>query len=73
MIARIAVLVSGSGTNLQALIDAESRGDIPSGQINLVISDRSGVKALERAEAANSHRSRPAKASDQWAVALHSG
>lgn len=66
MITRIAVLVSGSGTNLQALIDAESRGDIPSGQINLVISDRSGVKALERAEAAGIPTAVvPAKASDQ--------
>lgn len=46
---RIAVLVSGGGTNLQALLDAQKAGKIPSGQISLVVSSRSGVYALERA------------------------
>ena len=48
----IAVLVSGGGTNLQALIDAESDGIIKNGEITLVISSRPGVYALERAEKA---------------------
>ncbi len=47
--ARIAVLVSGSGTNLQALINAHAKGEMPSGEIVLVISSKSGVLALERA------------------------
>lgn len=46
----IAVLVSGGGTNLQALIDAEKRGDIVNGKITCVISSKPGVYALERAE-----------------------
>lgn len=46
---RIAVLVSGGGTNLQALIDAQNRGDIPHGEIALVISNKEGAYALERA------------------------
>ncbi len=45
----IVVLVSGGGTNLQALIDAERRGDIPNGRITCVISSRSDAYALERA------------------------
>ncbi|MBR3994100.1 MAG: phosphoribosylglycinamide formyltransferase [Clostridia bacterium] len=48
----IAVLVSGGGTNLQALIDAEKSGIIKSGKISLVISSKPGVYALERAERA---------------------
>jgi phosphoribosylglycinamide formyltransferase 1 len=48
----ILVLVSGGGTNLQALIDAQKRGELGSGRIVAVISDRSGVYALERAKAA---------------------
>jgi len=48
----ILVLVSGSGTNLQAVIDAQERGDIGAGRIAAVISDKSGVYALERAKAA---------------------
>ena len=48
----IAVLVSGGGTNLQALIDAEKSGIIKSGKISLVISSKPGVYALERAEKA---------------------
>ena len=47
---RIAVLVSGGGTNLQALIDAQSRGEIRNGEIALVLSSRAGVFALERAK-----------------------
>ncbi len=50
--ARIAVLVSGGGTNLQALIDAQSRGEIPHGEIGLVISNKEGAYALERAATA---------------------
>lgn len=46
---RIAVLVSGGGTNLQALIDAQDVGVITSGEIALVVSNKSGVYALERA------------------------
>ena len=49
---RIAVLVSGGGTNLQAIMDAEARGELPSGHVALVISDRSGAYALERARGA---------------------
>ena len=48
--AKIAVLVSGGGTNLQALIDAEKSGIIDSGEIALVISNNEGAYALERAE-----------------------
>lgn len=47
--ARIAVLVSGGGTNLQALLDAQRDGIIHSGEIVLVISSKPGVYALERA------------------------
>ena len=46
---RIAVLVSGGGTNLQALLDAEEAGMIPHGEIALVVSNREGAYALERA------------------------
>ena len=49
---RIAVLVSGGGTNLQALIDSEKRGENPYGRISLVVSSRPGVYALTRAEGA---------------------
>ena len=49
---RFAVLVSGSGTNLQALLDAQAQGEIAPAQIVLVISNRPGVKAIERAKAA---------------------
>ena len=47
---RIAVLVSGGGTNLQALLEAEEAGKIPHGEIALVISNKPGVYALERAK-----------------------
>jgi phosphoribosylglycinamide formyltransferase-1 len=49
---RIAVLVSGGGTNLQALLDAEGRGELPSGSIRLVVSNVKGAYALTRAETA---------------------
>ena len=48
----IAVLVSGGGTNLQALIDAQGRGEIPDGQIAAVISSSPDAFALERAKKA---------------------
>ena len=48
--AKIAVLVSGSGTNLQALIDAQGSGIIKSGEITLVLSNKPGAYALERAK-----------------------
>ena len=51
--AKIAVLVSGGGTNLQALIDAQAKGIIRSGRIMLVVSNKPGVYALERADAAD--------------------
>ena len=46
---RIAVLVSGGGTNLQALIDAQTRGELGGGEIVAVISSKAGAYALERA------------------------
>ena len=46
----VAVLVSGGGTNLQALIDAEKSGVIKSGKISLVISNKADAYALERAK-----------------------
>ena len=46
---KIAVLVSGGGTNLQALIDAQGRGELGNGKIALVIASKPGVYALERA------------------------
>ena len=49
---RIAVFVSGGGTNLQALIDAQARGEIPSGRIVLVLSSSAKAYALERAKKA---------------------
>ena len=48
----IAVLVSGGGTNLQALIDAQTAGQIQNGTISLVISSRADAFALERAQKA---------------------
>ena len=50
---KIAVLVSGGGTNLQALIDAEKSGIIKSGKISLVVSNKPDAFALERAARAN--------------------
>lgn len=52
MTAKIAVLVSGGGTNLQALIDARQRGELGGGEIIAVISSKEGAYALERARKA---------------------
>lgn len=49
---KIAVLVSGGGTNLQALIDAQARGEIVNGRLSIVISSAPEVYALERAKKA---------------------
>ncbi|MFQ8637969.1 MAG: phosphoribosylglycinamide formyltransferase [Acutalibacteraceae bacterium] len=46
----IAVLVSGGGTNLQALLDAEKAGKIENGRISVVVASKPGVYALERAK-----------------------
>lgn len=48
----VAVLVSGGGTNLQALIDAKTAGSLPNAKLALVIASKPGVYALERAKAA---------------------
>ena len=48
--ARIAVLVSGGGTNLEALLNAQESGAIPHGEIVLVVSNVAGAYALQRAE-----------------------
>lgn len=53
MSARIAVLVSGGGTNLQALLDTQAAGTLHSGKIVLVVSNASGAYALERAKKAD--------------------
>ena len=50
---KIAVFVSGGGTNLQALIDAAAQNKIPDGEIALVLSSRADAYALKRAETAN--------------------
>lgn len=50
---RIVVLVSGGGTNLQALIDASNSGIIKNGEITCVISSKEGAYALERAKKSN--------------------
>lgn len=47
----IAVMVSGSGSNLQAIIDSIESGQIPDAQVGLVISDKASAYALERAQA----------------------
>ena len=47
---KVAVLVSGGGTNLSALIEAEKKGIVKSGTISLVISNKVGAYALERAK-----------------------
>ena len=52
MKARIAVMVSGGGTNLQALLDAQAAGKLPSGDIVLVIASNPNAYALERAKTA---------------------
>ncbi len=52
MLKNIAVLVSGGGTNLQALLDAQSRGELKNGRITAVISSTPDAYALERAKKA---------------------
>jgi phosphoribosylglycinamide formyltransferase-1 len=65
---KVAVLVSGNGTNLQALLDAGTRGDLGPARISLVGSNRPGCPALARAERAGvpsfalDHRSYPSRA-----------
>lgn len=49
---RVAVLCSGGGTNLQAILDSAAAGNIPSGEIALVVSDNASAYALERARCA---------------------
>ena len=49
MLTRIAVFVSGGGTNLQALLDAQAAGKIPSGEIVLVVASNAGAYAIQRA------------------------
>ena len=49
MLKRVVVLVSGGGTNLQALIDAKARGELPSAELAGVVSSKEGAFALERA------------------------
>lgn len=49
---KVAVLVSGGGTNLQAILDSQARGENPHGRVELVVASRPGVYALERAEKA---------------------
>lgn len=49
---KTAVFVSGGGTNLQAIIDASARGELPSVKLSLVLSSKAGAYALERAKAA---------------------
>lgn len=46
---KIAVLVSGGGTNLQAILESERRGENPNGKLTLVVASKPGVYALERA------------------------
>ena len=50
MLTRVAVLVSGGGTNLQALLDAQARGELPEVEFALVVSNNADAYALERAK-----------------------
>ena len=52
---KIAVLVSGGGTNLQALLDAQAAGKLPHGEITLVVSNNPNAYALTRAGEAGGH------------------
>lgn len=70
-ITKIAALVSGGGTNLQALIDAEKRGELGNGKISLVIASKPGVYALERA-AVNGIESKVLSRKDYDSIAAYS-
>ena len=52
---KIAVLVSGGGTNLQAILDSEARGELKHGTVTLVVASKPNVYALERAAKAGVH------------------
>lgn len=70
---RIVVLVSGGGTNLQALLDAKKDGKIPNGEFVKVISSKDGVYALERAKnagVATAVIERKGKTADEFEAAL---
>lgn len=67
----IVVLVSGGGTNLQALIDAEHRGEIPNGRITCVISSKADAYALKRAKQ-NNIKTRVLARSDYADIAAYS-
>ena len=62
---KIAVLVSGRGTNLQALLDAEKSGDLRSGKIALVVSSKEGAFALSRARGSGIQTAVLAKGRDE--------
>lgn len=72
---KIAVLVSGGGTNLQALIDAQARGEIVGGKLDFVLSSNPDVYALERAAKAGIEtdvlRRRDFADAEQYGAALH--
>lgn len=72
---KIAVLVSGGGTNLQALIDAQARGEIKDGKLDFVLSSNPDAYALERAAKAGIEtdvlRRRDFADAEQYGVALH--
>ena len=53
---RFAVFVSGSGTNLQALLDSEAKGDLAPGEIAVVVSNQPGTGALDRAQRAGKEK-----------------
>jgi phosphoribosylglycinamide formyltransferase 1 len=71
---RFAALVSGNGTNLQALLDAQGRGDLAPAAVAVVLSNRPGVRALERAREAGveaivvDHRQFPDRAAFEEAM-----
>lgn len=62
---KTAVLVSGGGSNLQAILDAEKRGEICSARIGLVVSNKEGAYALERARKAQVEALSLVKAPDE--------
>ena len=72
---KIAVLVSGGGTNLQALIDAQARGEIKDGKLDFVLSSNLDAYALERAAKAGIEtdvlRRRDFADAEQYGAALH--